>query len=159
MAWLGFISARACRHWQDASPFLPAFSFYERHQSAPIDAAPQAIIHAVQALDMQEDPLIRRLLALRQLPDRLRRRTTPARPFGFDSFTPLHQDSHELSSVWPAVSGGQRWFCPGRRTPGSFFSLPTPTPPNWCCALRSSQIKSAKRGYAPKPLSTALRRR
>ncbi|MCA4822134.1 MAG: hypothetical protein KJJ56_01845 [Serratia rubidaea] len=97
MAWLGFINARACRHWQDASPFLPAFSFYERHQSAPIDAAPQAIIHAVQALDMQEDPLIRRLLALRQLPDRLRRRAKPPRPFGFDSFTPLHQDSHELS--------------------------------------------------------------
>lgn len=97
MKLLGFISERACRRWQDASPFLPAFSFYERHQSAPLDAAPQAIIHAVQTLDMQEDPLIRRLMALRQLPERLRRRATPVRPFGFDSFTPLHQDSNELS--------------------------------------------------------------
>ncbi|WP_199557143.1 hypothetical protein [Serratia sp. FGI94] len=60
MGFLGFISQRACRRWQEASPFLPAFSFYERHQSAPIDAAPQAIIHAVQTLDMMEDPPIRR---------------------------------------------------------------------------------------------------
>lgn len=97
MGFLGFISQRACRRWQDASPFLPVFSFYERHQSAPIDAAPQAIIHAVQTLDVLEDPLIRRLMALRQLPERLRRRAAPVRPFGFDSFTPLHQDSHELS--------------------------------------------------------------
>lgn len=97
MAFLGFISAQACRHWQDASPFLPVFSFHEKHQSAPLNALPESIIHAVQTLDMHEDPLIKHLLALRQLPDRLRRRTSPAPSFSLDSFTLLHQSSSELS--------------------------------------------------------------
>lgn len=103
VAFLGFVSERECRSWQDASLYLPAFSFYERHQSAAIDAAPEALIQAVLSLDMAEDPIIRRLLMLRQLPGHLRQwlsgtepATSPA-AFGFDTFTLLHQDSHEVS--------------------------------------------------------------
>lgn len=103
MAFLGFVSERQCRGWQDASVYLPAFSFYEKHQSEPIDAAPEAIIQAVLSLDMAEDPIIRRLLMLRQLPGTVRQTlfktelTTPPAAFGFDTFTLLHQDSHEVS--------------------------------------------------------------
>ncbi|WP_261288482.1 hypothetical protein [Serratia fonticola] len=102
MALLGFVSEQECRRWQGATPYLPTFSFYEKHQSPPIDASPEAIIQAVLALDMEEDPFIRRLLMLRQLPGRLRQRyfgtrQTPTAPFGFDTFTLLQQNSHEVS--------------------------------------------------------------
>ncbi len=56
MALLGFVNEQECRRWQGASPYLPAFSFYEKHQSHPIDASPEAIIQAVLALDMEEIP-------------------------------------------------------------------------------------------------------
>ncbi|MDW5498439.1 hypothetical protein R6Y99_01330 [Pseudomonas lundensis] len=103
MAFLGFVSERECQHWQGAPPYLPAFSFYEKHQSDPINAPPEAIIQAVLSLDMAEDPIIRRLLMLRQWPGKLRLRathpenTTPTAVFGFNTFTLLHQDSHEVS--------------------------------------------------------------
>ena len=87
----------------DATPHLPSFSFYEKHLSPPIEGAPEAIIQAVLALNMEEDPVIRRLLRLRQLPRRLRRTcfksgsAEPADAFGFGSFTLLHQSSRGVS--------------------------------------------------------------
>ncbi|CAI0971780.1 hypothetical protein [Serratia quinivorans] len=103
MAFLGFVSERECQRWQGAPPYIPAFSFYEKHQSAAINAAPEAIIQAVLALDMAEDPIISRLLMLRQLPTKLRqwftntKSTKPTAAFGFDTFTLLHQSSNEIS--------------------------------------------------------------
>ncbi|NIF33608.1 hypothetical protein F3J29_15885 [Enterobacter sp. Cy-643] len=103
MAFLGFVSERACRRQADATPWLPSFSFYEKHHSPPIEGTPEAIIQAVLALNMEDDPVIRRLLRLRQLPRRLRRAlfksesTEPADTFGFGSFTLLHQSSQEVS--------------------------------------------------------------
>lgn len=103
MAFLGFVSERECQRWEGASPHLPAFSFYEKHQSEPINASPEAIIQAVLSLDMTEDPIIRRLLMLRQLPGKLRqllsktKNIEPSAAFGFDTFTLLQHDSHEVS--------------------------------------------------------------
>ncbi|HCK00498.1 MAG TPA: hypothetical protein DHV72_10780 [Serratia grimesii] len=103
MAFLGFVSERECQRWEGASPYLPAFSFYEKHQSEPINASPEAIIQAVRSLDMTEDPIIRRLLMLRQLPGKLRqllsktKNIEPSAAFGFDTFTLLQHDSHEVS--------------------------------------------------------------
>lgn len=57
MAFLGFVSERECQRWEGAPPYIPAFSFHEKHQSAPINATPEAIIQAVLALDMAEDPI------------------------------------------------------------------------------------------------------
>lgn len=103
MAFLGFVSESECQRQADATPHLPSFSFYEKHLSPPIEGAPEAIIQAVLALNMEEDPVIRRLLRLRQLPRRLRRAcfksgsAEPADAFGFGSFTLLHQSSREVS--------------------------------------------------------------
>ena len=103
MAFLGYVSKRECQQQEGATPYLPSFSFYEKHLSPPVDGSPEAIIQAVLALDMEEDPVIRRLLSLRQLPRRLRRAFSkaesvdPADSFGFGSFTPLHQSSYEVS--------------------------------------------------------------
>jgi hypothetical protein len=103
VAFLGFVSERECQRWERASPYLPAFSFYEKHQSEPINASPEAIIQAVLSLDMTEDPIIRRLLMLRQLPGKLRqllsktKNIEPSAAFGFDTFTLLQHDSHEVS--------------------------------------------------------------
>jgi hypothetical protein len=103
VAFFGFVSERECQQWKGASPYLPAFSFYEQHQSEPIHASPEAIIQAVLSLDMTEDPIIRRLLMLRQLPGkfwqsltRIKKTEQPA-AFGFDTFTLLHHGSHEVS--------------------------------------------------------------
>ncbi|QUY50864.1 hypothetical protein JK621_12215 [Serratia plymuthica] len=119
MAFLGFVSERECRRWEGATPYLPAFSFYERHQSEPINARPEAIIQAVLTLNMEEDPIIRRLLMLRQLPKKLlqwgaeTKRTSPPEAFGFESFTQLHQDSNEVSlglagQFWKPMLGVHR---------------------------------------------------
>ncbi|SMG45148.1 hypothetical protein [Cedecea sp. NFIX57] len=103
MAFLGFVSERESQSWADATSWLPSFSFYEKHLSPPIEGTPEAIIQAVLALNMEDDPVIRRLLRLRQLPRRLRRAlfksesAEPADSFGFGSFTLLHQSSHEVS--------------------------------------------------------------
>lgn len=102
MAFLGFVSERECQRWDGAPPYIPAFSFHEKHQSAPINAPPEAIIQAVLALDMAEDPIISRLLMLRQLPTKLRQWFTdtksaePTAAFGFNTFTLLHQSSNEI---------------------------------------------------------------
>lgn len=103
VAFLGFVSERACQQQADATPWLPSFSFYEKHISPPIEGTPEAIMQAVLALNMEDDPVIRRLLRLRQLPRRLRLAffksgsAEPADAFGFGSFTVLHQSSHEAS--------------------------------------------------------------
>ncbi|CAI1566701.1 Uncharacterised protein [Serratia proteamaculans] len=103
MAFLGFVSERECQRWDGAPPYIPAFSFHEKHQSAPINALPEAIIQAVLALDMAEDPIISRLLMLRQLPAKLRqwfidtKSAEPTAAFGFNTFTLLHQNSNEIS--------------------------------------------------------------
>lgn len=103
MAFLGFVSERESRHQADATSWLPSFSFYEKHLSPPIEGTPEAIIQAVLALNMEDDPVIRRLLRLRQLPRRLRRAlfesesAEPADAFGFGSFTLLHQSNQEVS--------------------------------------------------------------
>lgn len=103
VAFLGFVSEGECQRWKDATPHLPSFSFYEKHLSSPIEGSPEAIIQAVLALNMEDDPVIRRLLGLRQLPRRLCRAlfnaksADPADAFGFASFTPLSRSSHEAS--------------------------------------------------------------
>ncbi|SQA98199.1 Uncharacterised protein [Cedecea neteri] len=105
MPWhfLGFVSESECQRQAEATPHLPSFSFYEKHLSPPINGSPEVIIQAVLGLNMEDDPVIRRLLRLRQLPRRLSRAffksgsAEPADSFGFGSFTLLHQSSHEAS--------------------------------------------------------------
>lgn len=103
MRALGFISRKDNVEWTSASPFLPSFSFYEIHESGAISARPEDIIAAVAALDMRDDRVANLLLSIRELPTKIAGmcRKKPAGdtavPFGFDTFTLLQRDSHEIS--------------------------------------------------------------
>lgn len=103
MAFFGYIGAKEYQSWQGKTPFLPAFSFYERHESAPMSARPEDMINAVGQLNMNDDRVIRSLMSLRRLPTSIaafitrHRSDTTAELFGLNDFTPLHQDARELS--------------------------------------------------------------
>jgi hypothetical protein len=77
--------------------YLPDHHFAETH-SLVVDAPPGALLDLVMAQDAEGDPLIRRLIALRELPSRLagalgRPSMLKARPsFGLHEFTPLGRD-------------------------------------------------------------------
>lgn len=77
--------------------YLPQFHFSETH-SLVIDAPPGRLLDLVLEQDAQGDPLIKRLIALRELPDRIAGAlglpsTLKARPsFGLHEFTPLGRD-------------------------------------------------------------------
>ncbi|WP_322033370.1 hypothetical protein [Paraburkholderia sp. J76] len=79
--------------------FLPGYTFYERHEGPVLRASPERIIDAVASLDMRADPVIDRLLRVREWPRRLatRMRGTTHDSFGFGTFTLLHRDECELS--------------------------------------------------------------
>lgn len=101
---LGIIRRGDNLEWVSPSPFLPAFSFHEIHESGVINAQPEEIIAAVSALDMRDDRVADVLLSIRELPSKMMKkfRTAPqqqeaAAPFGFDTFTLLQRTSHELS--------------------------------------------------------------
>ncbi|MEK6748146.1 MAG: hypothetical protein AABY83_02915 [Pseudomonadota bacterium] len=91
--------------WVASSPFLPAFSFYEIHESGVINAQPEEIIAAVSALNMRDDLVADVLLSIRELPSKLMRKFRTAQQqqqeqmatFGFETFTLLQRTSHELS--------------------------------------------------------------
>lgn len=103
MAFFGYIGEKECQSWQGKTPFLPAFSFYERHEAAPMSARPEDMINAVGQLNMNDDRVIRSLMSLRRLPTSIaafitRRPNDPTvEQFSLNDFTPLYQDSHELS--------------------------------------------------------------
>ncbi|NMG37200.1 hypothetical protein GRF61_22340 [Azoarcus sp. TTM-91] len=85
-----------------STPYLPSFSFHERHDSAPIAADAEAIIQAVASIDFRAVPVIDRLMLIREAPARLLRRLgdkpageTPA--FGLHSFTPLSRSETEIN--------------------------------------------------------------
>jgi len=102
MTILGFVSEEECQGWRGGTPYLPSFSFYEKHESAPFNAPAVDIIRAVKEIDMLEDPVIARLHAIRQFPERLVEtlfsQSKPEKEsFGFHTFIPLYEDSHEIS--------------------------------------------------------------
>lgn len=104
MSFFGFITAEECRRWHNPPQWLPDFSFYEFHQSSPMQAEPGAILQAVQQLDINDDPIISKLLALRKIPGQLRQRisvhvshTVDVNDFGFGSFTLLDEKPEEIT--------------------------------------------------------------
>lgn len=80
---------------------LPTYHFSERHTLA-ISAEPGRIMDCVESVLQQPDPLVNRMIALREVPARLwvrmgGRSELPARPFGFADFTRLGSiDQQEL---------------------------------------------------------------
>lgn len=100
---IGLVGAHARAALPCPTPYLPSFSFYEKHESGDLAAPSEAIIAAVWALDMRDDRVTRALLWLRELPVtigyllRRDRQRGPRAPFGFHNFTPLTRTSHEVS--------------------------------------------------------------
>jgi hypothetical protein len=87
-----------------STPFLPSWSFYECHTSGAIAAPPERIVEAVTQIDMRTDPVVDRLLRIREWPAGVLRRFGVARaasaepqPFGIDTFTLLSQERDAVS--------------------------------------------------------------
>jgi hypothetical protein len=82
--------------------YLPVHQFEERH-SLTIKGSPGWLLDAAHTVAHQPDPLVNRLIGLRELPARLMGRfgqagQLPARPFGIEVFTPLGRDGdHEVA--------------------------------------------------------------
>lgn len=101
MRILGILSEQESRDPGRLPPFLPACHFYECHQSAPIYAAPNAILDAVAAYDMRSDRLSHLFMTLRELPGKClpRHRLPPdaQETFGLQTFTLLDRQSDRLT--------------------------------------------------------------
>lgn len=101
MRIFGYISEQESRHTGSRTPFLPGYNFHECHRSAPIHAGADAILDAVAAYDMRDDPLSNAFMTLRELPGKLfpaaKTATEPEPAFGLHTFTPLDRQPDSLS--------------------------------------------------------------
>ena len=104
--------------------YLPRHDFSETH-SIRIAAPPAAVLDAVAQADLTDDPLVRTLLQLRGLPQRMRRRLNPQAVvaeedlwtgFGLHRFTPLGRDG-DSEIAWGLA--GRFW-----EASGGLVSLP-----------------------------------
>jgi hypothetical protein len=96
--------------------FLPSHDFAETHHIT-VAAAPRAVLDAVAAADLSDDPLVQALLRLRGLPMRLRARfgrPVPEDPwgdFGLHRFVKLGRDEDReiafglAGRFWEAAGG------------------------------------------------------
>lgn len=94
----GFVTSKALAGWQDVPAFLPQFQFYEKHRAVINTTSPEKILPLVAEFDIQQDAVIRRLMAIRQLPQKLlRKRPGDAmNSFGLHSFTVLEKSASQL---------------------------------------------------------------
>lgn len=94
----GFVTSKILAQWQGRPVFLPHFQFYEKHQTVIQTHSPERILPLVAEFDIQQDPVIRRLMHVRRLPLKfmcsIRNRPFPS--FGLHSFTLLEKSSSEL---------------------------------------------------------------
>lgn len=78
--------------------YAPRFQFSETHK-IHIFGSEATIMNAILTHQATQDPLVRKMLSLRTLPDRLLQKITfqsdEAPPFGIDSFTVLGQNHHK----------------------------------------------------------------
>lgn len=94
----GFVTHKVLSHWRDAPVFLPQFQFHEKHRTVIHTAHPETILPLIAHFDVRQDPVIRRLMALRQIPQKLLRNTqsNAIGNFGLHSFTLLKSSPSEL---------------------------------------------------------------
>lgn len=91
---LGFVTNNDLVNWQNGSVYLPHFQFYERHRATIHTDCPEQILPIVANFDIQQDAVVKTLMAVRQFPQRLRQK--PVMPFGLHSFTLLESTTTEL---------------------------------------------------------------
>ncbi|EKY3117424.1 hypothetical protein SMY46_000853 [Cronobacter turicensis] len=94
----GFVTEKALAEWQDIPSLLPVFQFHEKHSAVIRTSYPNKILPCIAAFDMHQDPVIRALMSVRQLPQRCRSNSSgkAESDFGLHSFTPLHRSASEL---------------------------------------------------------------
>ena len=128
----GFVTRKALAQWQDVPAFLPQFQFHEKHRTVIHTAHPEHILPLIANFDVRQDAVIRRLMALRQLPQKLLRdqQADSISNFGLHSFTLLKNSASELcyglrGQFWrsdfglekvPDVSAFQTSVTPGSAT-------------------------------------------
>ncbi|HEO9335942.1 hypothetical protein [Enterobacter roggenkampii] len=128
----GFITRKALAQWQDVPAFLPQFQFHEKHRTVIHTAHPEHILPLIANFDVRQDVVIRRLMFLRQLPQKFLRnqQANSIGNFGLHSFTLLKNSASELcyglrGQFWrsdfglekvPDVSAFQTSVTPGSAT-------------------------------------------
>lgn len=128
----GFVTRKALAQWQDVPAFLPQFQFHEKHRTVIHTAHPEHILPLIANFDVQQDVVIRRLMFLRQLPQKFLRnqQANSIGNFGLHSFTLLKNSASELcyglrGQFWrsdfglekvPDVSAFQTSVMPGSAT-------------------------------------------
>ncbi len=98
MISLGFVSKKMLTNWNDVPPYLPDFQFHEKHSAVIQTTSPEKIMPLIKAFDLEQDSVIRALMSIRQLPQKLQRkaRETLDDQFGLQTFTLLHTSDFEL---------------------------------------------------------------
>ncbi|MGX9828528.1 hypothetical protein [Enterobacter roggenkampii] len=128
----GFVARKALAQWQDVPAFLPQFQFHEKHRTVIHTAHPEHILPLIANFDVRQDVVIRRLMFLRQLPQKFLRnqQANSIGNFGLHSFTLLKNSASELcyglrGQFWrsdfglekvPDVSAFQTSVTPGSAT-------------------------------------------
>ncbi|MCL5633055.1 hypothetical protein M5Y66_00920 [Enterobacter vonholyi] len=128
----GFVTRKALAQWQDVPAFLPQFQFHEKHRTVIHTAHPEHILPLIANFDVRQDVVIRRLMFLRQLPQKFLRnqQANSIGNFGLHSFTLLKNSASELcyglrGQIWrsnfglekvPDVSAFQTSVTPGSAT-------------------------------------------
>lgn len=94
----GFVTRKALAQWQDVPAFLPQFQFHEKHRTVIHTAHPEHILPFIANFDVRQDVVIRRLMFLRQLPQKFLRnqQANSIGNFGLHSFTLLKNSASEL---------------------------------------------------------------
>ncbi|WP_312415745.1 hypothetical protein [Pseudescherichia sp.] len=94
----GFVTSKTLAQWQDTPVFLPQFQFYEQHQVVIKTYSSERILPLVAEFDIQQDAVIRLLMSVRQLPQKILRNKQPqaVNRFGLNSFTLLQKSASEL---------------------------------------------------------------
>jgi hypothetical protein len=129
---LGFVTKKALADWKNRPLYLPQFQFHERHRTIISTTCPELILPAIANFDIQQDFIIKTLMSVRQLPQKLRReKSEGAIPqFGLHSFTLLENTTTELCYGLR----GQFWR--------SDFGLEdTPDTEAYCTALQPGNAK------------------
>ncbi|PHM24734.1 hypothetical protein [Xenorhabdus ehlersii] len=100
MTFLGIVNSKEYKTWKHPTPFLPYFHFHEIHESESIKIPAKEIIQAVKDFEMTDDLFIKTLSKIRNMPTYLINklgRKNNNQEFGLKTFTPLNENSHEIS--------------------------------------------------------------
>lgn len=94
----GFVTRKALALWRDVPAFLPQFQFHEKHRAVIHTSRPENILPLIASFDVQQDPVIRRLMSLRKLPQKFlhNQQANSTGNFGLHSFTLLKSSASEL---------------------------------------------------------------